>query len=452
MTTACSWPLGGLRRGVPAGNVSKATSKGVSNILPIQLRRFSRSIPVLRASISHLQRSQQQLAVCASSATALDADVSLGKLSPDGPIGQLGFSTTIQSDFYVADGKQLGKGAYGVVTLIADRRTGVEYACKALPKIRGSLTPARTAKKIWAEVNILSRLSTSDNVAKLHAVYEDATHVYLVQELCHGGDLDTLISDQGPFTERQAALVLYECLRVIAACHSLNVVHGDVKPANFLLKQHLRNPLPLIEAASITNWLKAIDFGCSQEVRGLRFSRRTGTPVYMAPEVFHRDYNEAADMWSLGMMLYQFLTGRLPFWSSLKACREQSLDEVAKSVCRSVIPLERGPFLNMSPEGLDLLQSLLERDPVKRLTSAEALGHPWFAAMRRQRPSSPVNNVVPLKVSQMAAPQLSMRRKKQPARQRPAAGLLQPPAANQQSVMRVGRSYPAPSAVGSLAY
>jgi hypothetical protein len=110
MTTACSWPLGGLRRGVPAGNVSKATSKGVSNILPIQLRRFSRSIPVLRASISHLQRSQQQLAVCASSATALDADVSLGKLSPDGPIGQLGFSTTIQSDFYVADGKQLGKG------------------------------------------------------------------------------------------------------------------------------------------------------------------------------------------------------------------------------------------------------------------------------------------------------------------------------------------------------
>lgn len=51
-----------------------------------------------------------------------------------------------------------------------------------------------TAKKIWAEVNILSRLSASDNVAKLHAVYEDATHVYLVQELCQGGDLEALVS------------------------------------------------------------------------------------------------------------------------------------------------------------------------------------------------------------------------------------------------------------------
>lgn len=87
-----------------------------------------------------------------------------------------------------------------------------------------------------------------------------------------------LLQEQGPFSERQASLVLYDCLRVIAACHSLNVVHGDVKPANFLLKQRLRNPMPLIEAGSVTDWLKAIDFGCSQEVRGIRFSRRTGTP------------------------------------------------------------------------------------------------------------------------------------------------------------------------------
>lgn len=86
------------------------------------------------------------------------------------------------------------------------------------------------------------------------------------------------LQEQGPFSERQASLVLYQCLSVIAACHSLNVVHGDVKPANFLLKQRLRNPMPLIEAGSVTDWLKAIDFGCSQEVRGIRFSRRTGTP------------------------------------------------------------------------------------------------------------------------------------------------------------------------------
>ena len=72
--------------------------------------------------------------------------------------------------------------------------------------------------------------------------------------------------------------MLYECLKVVAACHGEGLVHGDVKPANFLLKQHMRNPLALIESGSVRSWLKAIDFGCSQDTRGAQLSRRTGTP------------------------------------------------------------------------------------------------------------------------------------------------------------------------------
>lgn len=79
-------------------------------------------------------------------------------------------------------------------------------------------------------------------------------------------------------SERQAALVIYECLKVIAACHAEGLVHGDVKPANFLLKQRMRNPLALIESGAVRGWLKAIDFGCSQDTRGAQLSRRTGTP------------------------------------------------------------------------------------------------------------------------------------------------------------------------------
>lgn len=103
MSTTCSWPLGGLRTGAGAGSVSKS--------VPTQLRSFSPRNTALRLSNGYQQRaSRSQLAVCASSATALDADVSLGQLSPAGSVGQLGFSTTMQQDFYTAGTRQLGKG------------------------------------------------------------------------------------------------------------------------------------------------------------------------------------------------------------------------------------------------------------------------------------------------------------------------------------------------------
>lgn len=82
----------------------------------------------------------------------------------------------------------------------------------------------------------------------------------------------------GPLTERQAARVMLECVKVIAACHKQGVVHGDVKPANFLFKERLRNPLRSLDAGLRPGWLKAVDFGCSQVLRGAQLHRRTGTP------------------------------------------------------------------------------------------------------------------------------------------------------------------------------
>ena len=72
--------------------------------------------------------------------------------------------------------------------------------------------------------------------------------------------------------------------------------------------------------------------------------------VYMAPEVFQREYGLEADMWSLGMMLYQCMTCRFPFWPSIEACRQKSLDEVARAVILDDISLNFGPWLSMTPE------------------------------------------------------------------------------------------------------
>jgi calcium-dependent protein kinase len=135
--------------------------------------------------------------------------------------------------------------------------------------------------------------------------------------------------DRGALPERAVALIGYEVLKVVAACHRNGVLHGDVKPANFVLKDKLHNPLYSSDINHLfTPWLIAIDFGCSQYLGSKRFTKRTGTPVYMAPEIFERDYQREADMWSVGIMLYQLFARRFPFWDTYEACRSARLEEV----------------------------------------------------------------------------------------------------------------------------
>lgn len=283
---------------------------------------------------------------------------------------------------YFIFGKHIGSGAYGVVNLVIDKQSGQELAVKLLPKVRGKLSKEKTLRKVRKEIELLARVQECGSVVHLHGVYESECHIYIVMELCLGGDLERILEDRGPFSERQTAAVLYECLKVISTCHTNGMTHGDVKPANFMMRQRFKDPVAAIDSGALPGaWLKAIDFGCSQSVAADRMlTSRRGTPVYMAPEVFKREYGREADMWSLGMMLYQLLTGRFPWWSSLDECRNQSLDDVMAAVMTAPIPINYGPWLRMSKEGMSFLKHLLLRDPTQRLTASEALEHPWFKA------------------------------------------------------------------------
>jgi calcium/calmodulin-dependent protein kinase I len=239
-------------------------------------------------------------------------------------------------------GRTYGHGAFGTIRLARHRLTGESVAIKVLSKSRPQQTRARTVGKLLREAECLARVQSCDNVVSLRGIFEDSSSAYLVMDHCSGGDLEQLLERHGPLQEHQVAAVLWEVLKVVSACHAAGVCHGDIKPANFLLARKLPRSLHLVPAGARPDdgpWLIAIDFGCAQLAPPMKkLSRRTGTPVYMAPEVFQRKYTRAADLWSVGMMAYHLLSGHFPFWCGPPADALQARPAMDRQLpfCRDV--------------------------------------------------------------------------------------------------------------------
>ena len=178
---------------------------------------------------------------------------------------------------------------------------------------------------------------------------------------------------------------------------------SDVKPANFMLKFKLDEETNA-EDSSHPLVVKGIDFGCSQRLGDPEehnmLTKRTGTPAYWAPEVFMRYYNHQADVWSCGMMLYEMLVGKLPFWDDIESCTPK---QVHKGVMRGKVSfagkarqydvydsLDGSQSLDswdaeecdaegncgISPEAQDLILRMLDKNPASRITAEQALEHP----------------------------------------------------------------------------
>eukprot|EP00798_Chlamydomonas_sp_ICE-L_P014595 gene14595-20645_t len=298
--------------------------------------------------------------------------------------GDLGWRTDF-SDAYL-QGRLLGQGSFGVVYSGVNMRSGQEVAIKVMPKLRNKVSKDRTLQKIVRETNILQRLQPCQGVVRLEGCFEDDASVALVMEYCGGGDLQEYVEVNGALDERALAYVAREVLRVVSSSHDLGFLHGDVKPANFCLAHTLKHPLKPGEPQNADfariPWLKALDFGCSQRLTSPdRSKKRTGTPAFMAPEIFNRDYGHVVDVWSTGVMLYWLYCLRFPFMSEEKSARASKLEEVKDAVLNRPILYDYEPWTLMSPEGLDFIQGCLERQEGSRLTVSEALCHPWIQAI-----------------------------------------------------------------------
>ena len=254
--------------------------------------------------------------------------------------------------------KEIGAGGYARCLLVKNKTTGQLYACKELQKNK-----LNNVASLKSEIQILIKLD-HPNIIKLYEIYENDNYIYLVMELCTGGELfDRIIqkTEQGKqFTEKEVANIFQQMMSAINYCHSNKIVHRDLKPENLLLATQDEN-----------SPIKVIDFGMSRIFNNKQaMFDKVGTAYYISPEVLDGFYDEKCDIWSAGVILYILLCGYPPF-------NGNDDDEIFESIKKRKFVFPDAEWANISKEAKDLINKMLS-DPLTRLTAEQVLGHPWL--------------------------------------------------------------------------
>ncbi|XP_076003078.1 ribosomal protein S6 kinase alpha-2 [Genypterus blacodes] len=240
--------------------------------------------------------------------------------------------------------KVLGQGSYGKVFLVRKIRgvdRGQLYAMKVLKKatlkVRDRVR-SKMERDILAEVN-------HPFIVKLHYAFQTEGKLYLILDFLRGGDLFTRLSKEVMFTEEDVKFYLAELALALDHLHSLGIIYRDLKPENILMDED--------------GHIKITDFGLSKEAidHDKRAYSFCGTIEYMAPEVVNRrGHTQSADWWSFGVLMFEMLTGSLPF---------QGKDR--KETMALILKAKLGMPQFLSPEVQSLLRALFKRNPANRL-------------------------------------------------------------------------------------
>ncbi|ORX84002.1 aurora-related kinase 1 [Basidiobolus meristosporus CBS 931.73] len=255
-------------------------------------------------------------------------------------------------DFHIA--KTLGRGKFGRVYLAKLKSTGFIFALKALKK--SEFVESQLEKQVRREIEIQMHLR-HPNILRLFGYFWDDDMIYLMIEFAGKGELYKQLRKLGCFPEKQAAIFIAQIADSLDYLHSKHVIHRDIKPENLLL--------------DINDVVKLSDFGWSVHSTGNRRTTLCGTLDYLPPEMVEaRDHTEKVDLWSLGVLTYEFLVGNPPFedLSSVKATYKR-ISKVDLRIPDTV-----------SAEAADLIRKLLVRNPNQRLPLSEVKRHPWITA------------------------------------------------------------------------
>jgi len=290
------------------------------------------------------------------------------------------------SDFVI--GRALGRGRFGHVYSATHKATGRRVAVKSLSK--AALIREGCVNQLRREVETQARLR-HPNIARQLAYFHDANRAIIVLEFCEGGELFRRL--QGlpghRMEEPESRTMVAGVADALRHCHRRSVIHRDVKPENILL-----------DAEGVP---KLADFGWSVHAPAPFDGRTTlcGTPEYLAPElaaalvaaetgtVSRSKHGRPADMWALGCLAFELLSGETPFAVARPADdadTETGVLGMAARIRRCEWDFPAG--LDVPTEAADFCRRLLVREPAERMSAEEACGHAWVGGLIPERPAA----------------------------------------------------------------
>lgn len=264
-------------------------------------------------------------------------------------------------------------GKYKLVRVICKGNMGLVLEADHLHlgrKIAIKLLPSHFTVEDEAFLRFEREARTATTIGHNHIVgvmdvgkTEDG-HPFIAMEYLDGQELDRVLENEGPLTEQRACHIMIQVLSALEAIHAQNVIHRDLKPANIFLIQH--NNIP--------DYVKLLDFGLAKAWEPMgnpqpltQTGEIMGTPSYMPPEqaIGSKEIDTAADLWSCGVILYQMVTGELPFIG-------KNLTQMLLAVT-NLDPLDpRQHCPRISPALSEVIMQNLSKSPAARMESARA--------------------------------------------------------------------------------
>lgn len=259
-------------------------------------------------------------------------------------------------------GRALGKGKFGNVYLAREKTSKFIVALKVL--FKSQILESNVEHQLRREIEIQSHLR-HPNILKLFGYFHDETRVYMILEYAPKGELYKELQAQlnKRFTEERTAELILQLAHALNYCHAKNVIHRDIKPENLLLGP--------------SGELKIADFGWSVHAPSSRRDTLCGTLDYLSPEmVSGRLHDSSVDIWSVGVLCFELLTGKPPF-------EAPTYDETYYKIQRAIYTVP--DFVSALAK--DLIRKLLVVEPSRRLPLSEVMVHEWILQFQL-KPSS----------------------------------------------------------------